>query len=195
MPRQARLLENGGYYHITTRGNDRKRIFRADPDFRYFIKLIEGALKKNSIYLYHYCLMNNHLHFLIGVIDSDQAPKFFQNIFQRYAQYFRKRYRHIGYLFQNRYKSYSIEKEGYLLECARYVERNPVRAGIVNNPADYRWSSYLHYAFGRKDAIITPNPMYLELSKDIEERKRLYREYVLQERPYEHLVDRGLRIR
>ena len=194
MSRQARLLKDGGYYHITTRGNDRTRIFRSDSDFIYFIKLIKEALEKNSIHIHHYCLMNNHLHFLISVIDSSRAPKFFQNIFQRYACYFRKRYRHVGYLFQNRYKSNPIEKESYSLECSRYIERNPVRAGIVKDPADYRWSSYSYYAFGEKDDIVTPNPAYIELSKDDEDRKRLYREYVLQERLYEHIVDKGLGI-
>ncbi len=194
MSRQARLLEDGGYYHIITRGNDRKRIFRSDPDFIYFLKLVKEALGKKSINIHHYCLMNNHLHFLISVIDSRLAPKFFQNIFQRYAYYFRKRYRHVGYLFQNRYKSYPIEKDGYLLECGRYIERNPLRAGIVKDAVDYRWSSYLHYACGKKDDIILSNPAYIELSQDDDERKRLYREYILQERPYEHLVDKGLRV-
>jgi putative transposase len=128
-------------------------------------------------------------------MDSKDMPKFFQILFQRYACYFRKRYRHTGYLFQNRYKSYPITKETYLLECARYIERNPIRAKVVDSPGDYRWASFLYYAAGAKDDIIKePNPLYKEMANSDVERRKIYKDYILEERAYEHLVDKGLGI-
>ena len=196
MPRGPRLLEDGSYYHILTRGNDRKRIFRYAGDYSRFLVLARECALKYPVFIFHYCLMGNHIHFLIKTTEARHTPKFFQALFQSYAAYFRKRYRHTGYLFQNRYKSYYIDKETYLLECARYIERNPVRAGIVESISDYRWSSYLYYAEGNGDDIITlPDPLYLEMAKTDADRRRLYKDYILQERPYELLVDKGLRIR
>lgn len=195
MPRIARQIEDGGYYHILTRGNDRKRIFRCGQDFLYFIRLAGETRERHQLFIYHYCLMNNHMHFLVKALDSKALPKFFQILFQRYASYFRKRYHHTGYLFQNRYKSYHIDKESYLLECARYIERNPLRANIVGDPADYQWSSFLYYANGEKNAIISePNPLYMNLSPIEEDRQKRYKDYILEDRVYEHIVDKGFKI-
>ncbi len=195
MTRQARLLEDGGFYHVLTRGNDRKKIFRYSQDFLRFIQLVVETLEKHPVQIYHYCLMGNHIHFLIKAVKAHEVSKFFHVLLQRYAYCFRKRYQHTGYVFQNRYKSCPIEKESYLLECARYIERNPVRAKLVCQPEEYRWSSYLCYAEGRRDDIIKEmNPMYIELAETEAERRILYRGYILQERPYESIVDKGLRI-
>jgi putative transposase len=139
--------------------------------------------------------MNNHIHFLVKANKAQDMPKFFQSLFQRYASYFRKRYEHEGYLFQNRYKSYHINKDSYLLECARYIERNPVRANIVMDPGSYKWSSYACYSKSNKDAIIKElNPLYLSMAASNAERQERYKSYLLEERPYEHIVDKGLRI-
>ncbi len=195
MPRGPRLLENNNYYHILTRGNDRKRIFRYNQDYLYFLKLVNQYLSRYPICIYHYCVMSNHLHFLIKTLEAKHLPKFFQVLFQSYAAYFRKRYNHTGYLFQNRYKSYPINEEGYLLECARYIERNPLRAKITDSPAKYKWTSFLYYTEGLKDDIIKlPNPLYLQLAKTDAERRHIYKEYILQERPYDSIVDKGLKI-
>lgn len=195
MPRAPRIVEDGSYHHILTRGNDKKCIFRTRQDYLCLRKLIVEALDKYQILIYNYCLMNNHLHLLLKVIKEKDLSKFLQVIFQRYAHYFKKKYGHVGYLFQNRYKSHLIDKESYLLECARYIERNPVRAKLVLRPDDYEWSSFLYYAFGREDAIIKePNPMYLQMAESAYERQELYRKYVNEERPYELLVDKGVGI-
>jgi len=136
--------------------------------------------------------MNNHVHMLIRSIKADDVSLFFKNVFQRYASYFRKRYYHTGYLFQNRFKDISIDKDSYLLECARYIERNPLRAGIVKNLSDYKWSSYLYYAEGKENDIITENIMYSTLGNSEIERKKRYVGYLNEERAYEHIVDQGL---
>ncbi len=195
MPREARQIENNAYYHILTRGNDRKRIFRCTGDFLYFIRLVIQTRQKHPVVIYHYCLMNNHMHFLVKALDSKELPRFFQILFQRYACYFRKRYRHTGYLFQNRYKSYHIDRDDYLLECARYIERNPVRADMAKFPQEYRWTSYLHYAEGQENDIIKePNPLYKVLAGTDPERRKIYKDYIIQDRLYEHIVDKGLKI-
>lgn len=195
MPRRPRLIEDGSYHHIITRGNDRKRLFRCDKDYVKFLVLVNEAIEKHPVAIYHYCLMNNHIHMLTKVIMKDDFPKFFQALFQRYANYFRKRYHHTGFLYQNRYKNIHIDKDSYLLDCARYIERNPVRAKIVSDPSEYKWSSYSHYAKGIDDDIIKEqNPLYVSLGDTIHERQHRYRSYILEERPYEHIVDKGLRI-
>jgi putative transposase len=163
--------------------------------FIYFKKLIICAQKKFEIETYHYCFMNNHVHMLVRAVRSSDMPKFFQNVLQRYAHYFRKKYGRTGFLFQNRYKCLHIDSDKYLMECGRYIERNPVRAGITEDPVNYAWSSYLFYATGKNDDIIEkPNPVYADMAYSSDERMRRYREYVMQGRLYEHVVDQAFRI-
>jgi putative transposase len=196
MPRIPRLIESGSYYHVLTRGNDRKRIFISRGDFLMFLKILKESRAKYPIVVSHYCIMNNHVHLLVKAMNPKDFSKFFQILLQRYAHQFRKRYHPTGFLYQNRYKSYPIEKESYLLDCARYIERNPVRAGIVKEPGEYEWSSYKRYAFGKKDDIIIEcDPLYERLAESDTAKQRIYQEYVTEERPYEVLVDKGLAIR
>ena len=195
MPRIPRLVADGSCHHVLSRGNNKKRIFIFPEDYVYFLELVKETLKKHLINIYNYCPMPNHIHFLARAIQKEEFPKFFKILLQRYAQYFTKRYNHTGHLFENRYKSYLIEEDSYLLECARYIERNPVRSGIVAHPKDYQWSSFARYAYGKKDDIIVElNPAYLGLANNEEDRQRLYEEYVSQARPYELIIDKGLGI-
>ncbi len=190
MPRKPRILLDGGYYHVLTRGNDRKKIFRYKQDYNHFLKIIKKYLAKFQVNILHYCFMPNHIHLLIQTQKAKDLPKFMQAILQVYASYFRKKYNSSGFVFQNRYKSYFIEKESYLLECARYIERNPIRANMVGNLLDYPWSSFSFYARGTDNDIIkTENPLYLEFVKTELDSKQRYRDYVSEERPYEHIVD------
>jgi len=139
--------------------------------------------------------MPNHIHLLVQAIRSADLPKFMQGVLQAYGNFFRNKYDSKGFLFQNRYQSSFIEKESYLLECARYIERNPLRARICADLKEYKWSSYLFYAEGRKNRIIEmPNPCFYELSCSEDDRRRMFREYVVQERPYDHVVDRAFRL-
>ncbi len=196
MPRALRYLMDLGYYHILTRGNDRKQIFRSNADYSRFLDIIKEALEMFQINILHYCLMPNHLHLLIQLLKTKDLPKFMQRILQVYAAYFKKKYDSVGFIFQNRYKSFYINKESYLLECARYIEKNPVRAKIVNNLFGYPWSSFLHYAKGNENLIIkVPNPNYIELSEDQKERQRKFCEFIFEkERAYDSIVDNFFRI-
>ncbi|OGX18038.1 MAG: hypothetical protein A3K83_06625 [Omnitrophica WOR_2 bacterium RBG_13_44_8b] len=196
MPRQARILLDGGYYHIITRGNDRRRLFRYKQDYKYFLAVIKKYLTKFQVNILNYCLMPNHIHLLVKAQKAEDLPKYMQAILQVYAYYFREKYNSAGFVFQNRYKSCIIEKESYLLECARYIERNALRAKITENLLDYPWSSFSFYAKGIDDGIIKiVNPLYLQFDKTEQERRKKYLDYILEERPYELIVDKEFRMR
>lgn len=143
MPRQPRLVVDNGYYHIVTRGIDRRKLFRYSQDYKYFLETVVKYLKKFRVSVVHYCLMPNHLHILVKVEKKDDLSKFMQGALQVYAHYFRKRYSSVGFVFQNRYKSRHIDSDAYLLECGRYIERNPLRANLVNDLFTYRCAKYL----------------------------------------------------
>lgn len=196
MPREARRLIDNGYYHILTRGNDRRKIFQCQDDYVRMLDIIRLYIEKYQVRIFHYCLMPNHMHFLVQAIKSVDLSKFMQGVLQVYANYFRNKYESIGFLFQNRYKSIHIEKESYLLECARYIERNPLRAKICDDLKEHSWSSYLFYAEGKENRIIEkPNPCFFDLSCSVSDRQRMFREFIIQERPYDHVVDKAFRIR
>lgn len=123
--------------------------------------------------------MRNHVHLVLETSDrSAKLSDIMKGINLSYVQHFKHRYRHIGHFWQDRYNSILISKDDYLLACGSYVELNPVRAKIVEDPKDYKWSSYNTYAFGKDDIIVDEHPIYKELSKDEAERRGKYREFV-----------------
>ncbi|HAZ10119.1 MAG: hypothetical protein A2047_02870 [Omnitrophica bacterium GWA2_41_15] len=190
MPRKARVLCDNAVYHLFNRGHNKYDLFKSERDFIVFKDIIRECKSNFMFELYNYVFMLNHFHFLTKIINAENLPKIMKEICQRYASYYRKTYGHVGYLFQNRYKSIHIEIDSYLLECARYIERNPLRAKVVKNLYDYKWSSYSFYANGTKDDIVTANPLYLDLGNNARERQERYKEYVLIPRPYEAIVDK-----
>lgn len=195
MPTAGRQIYDGAVCHIIQRGNNRQKIFRETEDFEKFLSLIKEYKAKYAFDVYNYCLMSNHIHFLIKISKGRDLPKLMQGVFQSFRFYYRRKYKYTGYLFQGRYKSKLIEKDSYLLECARYIERNPLRAGIIDDLSQYRWTSYMHYAYGCQNDIIITNPMYLTLEKTPAERQQDYREYVLTDRPYEDIIDKEFNIK
>lgn len=196
MSRDARRLVDGSNYHIVTRGIDRRILFRDESDNQYFLDIICANLTRFGISIFHYCLMVNHIHLLIKAIRAADLPKFMQVILQGYACYFRKKYLSVGFIFQNRYKSRLINNDAYLLECGRYIERNPLRAKIVLELSKYRWSSYLLYAKSEQNGIVKLlNPLYLDLADTDDKRREAYVNYVLQGRPYEDILDKEFHIK
>jgi len=190
MPTMRRLVADEAIYHIIQRGNNRQNIFREDEDFKKFLTLMKECMNKYTSELYHYCLMSNHLHFLIRIYSREEVAKFMQALSQSYRFYYGKKYRYTGYLYQGRFKSKLITNDEYLLECGRYIERNPIRAGIVKDPGSYQWSSYNYYADSYKSDIIKKNPLYAGLGNSLEKRQLAYREYVLTTRFYEKIIDK-----
>ncbi len=139
MPRQARLIIDNACYHIITRGNQKQTVFKDYDDFNAYLELLSKYKKRYDSKIYGWCLMNNHIHL---VIESDKLSKVMHGINLSYAQYFSYKYRTIGHFWQDRYKSFVIQKDEYIINCITYIEYNPVRAKIVSRPEDYTWSSY-----------------------------------------------------
>ena len=137
MPRQARIFSDTGVYHIMMRGNDKGRIFLDDDDRRRFIfKLFEKASEENTD-IYAYCLMSNHIHLLLYDKDCNIA-RLMKRINVSFAYHFNKKYKRVGHLFQDRYKSVTVGNDAYLLTALRYIHQNPQKAGL---PA-LVWTSY-----------------------------------------------------
>lgn len=192
MPRPKRPLCDNGIYHIVNRGHNKQRLFRHDRDYDNLKSTLLLYKKEHNISIFHYCLMTNHFHILLQVKEGTALPRFMKSLSQAYAHHYRRTYHVVGCIFQSRYKSILIENDEYLLECARYIERNPFRAGIVTDLSKYSYSSYHYYAEGKKDDIITPNILYGTFGNIAAERRENYKNYILQERPYEAILDKAI---
>jgi REP element-mobilizing transposase RayT len=144
MARQPRLHIPQGLYHVIARGNDRQVLFRDEADYREYFTRLRAGLHRHGIRCYAYCLMPNHLHLLLepGAIPMSRLMQGVQGAF---AQYLNRRYRRVGHRFQGRFRAILCEKDSYLLELARYLHLNPVRAGLTRAPEDWPWSSHCAY--------------------------------------------------
>ncbi|MCD6311274.1 MAG: transposase [Elusimicrobia bacterium] len=178
MPRRARFTVSDGVYHVMARGNNRANIFHDDEDFGFYLKQIKDNKEKYNLKIFHYALLNNHLHMIIQSPEGKNLSEAMKRLNVTYTRYYRKKYGGIGHLFQGRFKSFLIQKGKYLLECGIYVELNPVRAGIATRPEEYTWSSYQVYVTGEKSDLIDLDPEYMGLHENESERVRIYEEYI-----------------
>ena len=144
MPRKPRIEIGGGLYHIITRGNNRRKIFRSHDDYLRFITILELQKSKLPFYLYAYCLMPNHVHLLIEMQD-DPLSRIMQRVLTTYSQYHNCKYKKVGHVFQGRYKSILCQTERYLGELVKYIHLNPVRARIVKRPERFEYSGHRAY--------------------------------------------------
>jgi putative transposase len=176
MPQIFRILPEEGVIHILTRGNNRQRVFHDDKDYKVYLNTVRQYKPENKIRFYHYCLMPNHVHLIVEITHESNLSRFMKQLNLGYMFYYKKRYSYNGHLWQGRYKSLIISRDEYLMACARYIELNPVKAGIVKNPKEYQYSSYNTYAYGENNDIINYNPIYLEWGKTSKERQLRYRE-------------------
>ena len=179
MPRLPRFLLSQSYYHIVARGNNRNIIFKEKEDFILYLDLINKYKKEHSFDLYHYCLMPNHIHFLIQTNKATDLPVFMKRLNLSYYHYFRKKYGWTGYFWQNRFKSKPVGKDEYFIQCGKYIELNPTRANIVKDPKEYSYSSYSHYAQGKENKLLTEDFFYQGLGKDKKERQLNYQKLVI----------------
>jgi REP element-mobilizing transposase RayT len=154
MARPLRIEYPGAFYHITSRGNERKNIFKNEYDFKKFLEYLEAANKRYRAVIHSYCLMSNHYHLLIET-PLGNLSQIVRHINGSYTTYFNTKRQRAGHLFQGRYKAILIEADEYAGELSRYIHLNPVRAGIANNPEEYRWSSYQNYIGKKSDKWLT----------------------------------------
>lgn len=177
MPRIARIKFKNLIYHVISRGNNKMNIFHKRKDYEHYLKIVQKYQQKFTFWLYHFVLMPNHVHFLLK--SESDISKVMHCINLCYAQYYKRNYQHIGHFWQDRFKSYIIEDDDYLLAVGRYIELNPLRAGLVKRPEEYEYSSYSFYAYGRDCGIaVSPDYWYLDLAKDPITRQQKYRKFI-----------------
>lgn len=178
MPRSSRLIPDYGALHVMCRGNNKRRVFLKERDYKYYYRCLVELKYEEGIKIYHYCLMPNHPHLLVGVHEESSLSHFMQRTNGKYVYYYKKRHQYVGHLWQDRFKSKIISDEGYLARCGKYIELNPVRSGLVDSPQEYVFSSYRHYAFGQEDKLVDDNPLFLALDKDPVKRSEIYRNII-----------------
>ena len=176
MPRRARVTLANIPLHLIQRGNNRQACFFADEDYRFYLDRLAECSTKYGVWIHAYVLMTNHVHLLLSAGRADAPSAMMKALGQRYVQYINRTYRRSGTLWEGRFRSCLTQQETYLLACQRYIELNPVRAGMVTHPAEYRWSSYRANAQGEPDALVQPHPIYAALGLDAQSRQAAYRE-------------------
>lgn len=181
MPRAVRMVPPMGFLHVMCRGNNRRELFRYQKDFQVYRLILNKIKNEERVNIFHYCLMPNHVHILVGIDCESNLSLFMKRMNLKYFYYFNRRYGYVGHLWQDRFKSKIVKDKPYFLQCGKYIELNPVRAGIVQSPDDYCHSSYLHYASGLEDMLIDDDPLYLALSSNISKRQLFYRNMIITE--------------
>ena len=161
--------------HVVQRGNNRQPTFFADEDYRFYLDCLGEAAIKYRCALHAYVLMTNHVHLLVTPGIPEGLSRMMQSVGRRYVQYVNYSYKRSGTLWEGRYKASLVQTERYLLTCSRYIELNPVRAGMVERPEDYKWTSYRAHAHGAADGLIQDHEEYLALGPTPEARHEAYR--------------------
>jgi REP-associated tyrosine transposase len=163
---------------VIQRGNDRKPCFFRESDCLCYLQALRELSAREHCAVHAYVLMTNHVHLLVTPEDKGQVSRMMQSLGRRYVRYVNDRYHRTGTLWEGRYKASLVDSDSYLLCCYRYIELNPVRARMVADLKDYRWSSYGANALGAPDPVIRAHPNYLALSKDATTRHAAYRTLV-----------------
>jgi putative transposase len=175
MPRKPRFVFPGIPLHVVQRGNNRRDCFFTDADRQVFLSMLSECAFVTNCAIHAYALMTNHIHLLLTPEQDTAASKLMQFLEQRYVQYVNRRHERVGTLWQGRFRSCVVEDERYFFTCQRYIELNPVRAGIVASPEQYKWSSFRTNALNEPSNVIKPHALYEELGHDIEQRSQAYR--------------------
>jgi len=175
MPRRPRVHVDGLPLHIVQRGHNREPCFCGEQDYSSYLHWLGEALAEFECALHAYVLMTNHVRLLLTPRTAEAVPKLMISLGRRYVQYVNRSYRRTGTLWDSRYKSSLVQAETYLLACQRYIELNPVRAAMVEDPAHYRWTSYRANALGQTDPRLTPHPLYRSLGRSDQDRQGAYR--------------------
>jgi putative transposase len=161
--------------HVIQRGNNRIAIFREHRDYRSFLAFLEWEAAEYHVRIHAFVLMTNHFHLIVTPTTVEGLPQMMKEIGGRYVSYYNRKYDRIGTLWNGRYRGLLIDDERYWLTCLRYVEQNPVRAGMVSRPEQYMWSSYSAHALGDWPTWLNPHAVYLALGRNAEERQLAYR--------------------
>jgi putative transposase len=175
MPRKRRFYQPGVPVHAFQRGHNREPIFFDDQDYLAYLRFLKASADALGCLIHAYVLMTNHVHLLVTPKGVNDISLLFQGIGRHFVPYINKTYQRRGSLWEGRHKGHILESEAYFLTCMRYIEMNPVRAGMAEHPAQYRWSSHAANAQGIDNAIIQPHELYLSLGNAPEIRQAAYR--------------------
>lgn len=179
MPRQARVIVPGLPHHIVQRGHNRNAVFVESRDYEYYLANLAEWKSELGLRVFSYCLMTNHVHLVVEAGDEPGCVgKLMKRLAGRQTRFVNKMERRTGSLWESRYKISPIDTDAYLLQCCRYVELNPVKAGMTAKPEEYEWSSY-RAAVGEVECEwLDVSPVYESLGADYQERARRYRGFV-----------------
>lgn len=178
MARLARLAIAGHPHHVVLRAAGGTTVFRAPEEYRYFLDCLRSAAQARQLAIHAYVLMPDHVHLLATPATAAALGQAMQSLGRRYVRWFNRRHHRSGALWGGRYRSSVIEAAQYLLDCCRYIETNPVRAGLVADPASYPWSSLRHHLGLSADPIVSDHPVLWSLGNTPFERQSAYRELV-----------------
>jgi len=177
MPRPPRLIVEGGIYHVISRGVKQAQIFLEDNDRKDSLRLIKLAQEEYAFTLHRYCLMDNHFHLLLQP-EANTLSKIMHCINSTYGNRFNKRHGVTGHVLQGRFHSILVQGDAYMTTVSRYIDLNPVRAGIVDKPEDYRWSSYRATVLGLPEVLVDPSFLLGYFGKEPNRRRDAYRRFV-----------------
>jgi putative transposase len=193
MARPLRIEYPGAVYHVTSRGNAREDIFLSDDDRRKFLAVLAATVEKYNWLCHAFCLLDNHYHLVIETIDPNLSIGMRQ-LNGVYTQAFNRAHQRVGHVFQGRYKAIMVEKDSHLLELCRYVVLNPVRAGMVSKPGEWKWSSFNSTAYaGKVPEYLTTGWVLGQFSAKMTTARHRYRKFVAEgiaeeKKPWEKLV-------
>lgn len=176
MPRRPRIIVPNIPLHVIQRGNNRQSCFFAEEDYQLYLEWLQEYASNTGCLVHAYVLMTNHVHLLLTPKEFGSAGTLMKCLGQRYVQYINRTYQRSGTLWEGRFRSCIAQEDSYLLLCQRYIELNPVRAGIVEHPGEYRWSSYHVNGQGSPSDLVSRHPLYISLGQTDEERQIAYRE-------------------
>jgi len=189
MPRRRRHCPPGLPVHVVQRGSNRHACFASDSDLKAYANWLREGADKFGVDVHAWVFMTNHVHLLLTPTATESISRCMQYLGRHYVRYFNHRYCRSGTLFEGRFKSSIIQSGRYLLACQRYIELNPVRAGMISDPADYTWSSYRAHALGQTVKMWQPHPEYLALGDSQASRMAAYRQFFEQEPSAQIITD------
>jgi len=176
MPRRLRICPPGIPQHIVQRGNNHQDCFVSEHDLKAYANWLHEGAEKFHVQVHAWVFMTNHVHLLVTPMEDMGMSRMMQYIGRLYVQYFNYTYQRTGTLWEGRFRSCLVQENRYFLSCQRYIELNPVRAGMVQDPADYSWSSYRINALGYSSKLLTPHPLYLQSGNTHLQRLANYRQ-------------------
>jgi putative transposase len=175
MPRIPRIFLPGHPVHVVQRGNNRGQVFFRPGDAQVYLSWLQEAAAAHRVAVHAYVLMTNHIHLLVSPETAFGLPRAMRHVNWRYSRYANNTQERTGSIWEGRYRASLVDADAYFFACMRYIEMNPVRAGMAEAPRDFRWSSYKANAEAKADPLITPHALYMEMGDTPDARAEAYR--------------------